>query len=64
MGETSAEVSGLTFSDELPGTTLRLASGLDWSCADGRFSLSLDAGYARGSDAEEMSATAAVRLKY
>src|SRR5262245_46113981 len=62
LGETSAEVSSLSFSDELPGTVVRLASGLAWSFADDRFNLSLDAAYAKGEDAEEMSASAALRL--
>jgi len=64
MGETSAEVSGLSFSDQLPGTTVRLASGLDWSLIDGRLNLSFEAAHARGSDAEEISAMAALRLSY
>jgi len=62
LGDTSAKVSGLTFSDDLPGTTARLASGLDWSLADGRLNISLDAGYARSSDAEEISAIVALRF--
>jgi hypothetical protein len=63
-GQTSAEVSGLTFSDELPGTVIRMASGLDWSLLDGMLNVSLDAGYAKGNDAEELSATAALRFSY
>ena len=64
FGQTSAEVSGLTFSDELPGTVIRMASGLDWSLLDGMLNISLDAGYAKGNDAEELSATAGLRFSY
>jgi hypothetical protein len=41
-----------------------MASGLDWSLLDGMVNVSLDAGYAKGNDAEELSATAALRFSY
>ena len=64
FGQTSDEVSGLSFSDELPGTVVRLASGLDWSLLDGMLNVSFDASYARGNDVEELSATAGLHFSY
>jgi hypothetical protein len=60
----AASFSGLAFTDELPGTTLRLASGMALGLLDGKAILSLDAAYAVGSDAEELSATGALRVMY
>jgi outer membrane autotransporter protein len=64
LGEARAEVSGLAFSDDLPGTTFRLASGMAWGVLGGKAILSLDAAYAIGSEAQELSATGALRVIY
>jgi outer membrane autotransporter protein len=62
-GETEAEVSGLTFTHELPGTVGLLGAGLRVSLLD-RLSLTLDASYARGREAEELSAALSLTLNH
>jgi outer membrane autotransporter protein len=64
LGTMEAEVSGLIYTDALPGTAAFVSGGLSASLLDDRLSLSLAAGYARGEEADEITATGAVRLVY
>jgi fibronectin-binding autotransporter adhesin len=64
LGETSAQVSGLTFTHQLPDTSARLATGLAMHLLDGKLALFLDAAYARAEDAKEVSATGGLRFNY
>jgi hypothetical protein len=64
LGETSAQASGLTFTHELPGAAARLATGVAMHLLDEKLTLFLDAAYAKGDDAEEISATGGLRLSY
>lgn len=64
LGNTEAEVSGLLYSDALPGTAAFVSGGLAASLFGDKLSLSLEAGYAKGEEAEEITATGAVRLIY
>ncbi len=64
LGTMEAEVSGLIYTDALPGTAAFVSAGLSASLLKDRLSLSLEAGYARGEEADEITATSALRLKY
>ncbi len=64
LGETEAEVSGLTFTDALPGTSGFVSGGLLLRMIEDKVLLSLEAGYAKGDEAEEFTASAALRLVY
>ena len=64
LGTMEAEVSGLIYTDALPGTAAFVAGGLSARLLDDRLLLSLEAGYAKGEDADEITATGAVRLIY
>jgi hypothetical protein len=64
LGETEAEVSGLIYADALPGTTGFVSGGVAVRLLEDKLSLMLEAGYAKGDEAEEMTATVAVTLIY
>jgi outer membrane autotransporter protein len=64
LGETEAIVSGLTFSDTLPGTSGFLAGGLAWRMLEDKVLLGLEGSYSKGSEGEELMASAALRLVY
>jgi outer membrane autotransporter protein len=64
LGTMEAEVSSLIYSDALPGTAAFVAGGLSASLLKDRLSLSLEAGYAKGEEAGEITATGAFRLIY
>jgi hypothetical protein len=64
LGETEAEVSGLTFTDALPGTSGFVSGGLLLRMIEDKVLLSLEAGYAKGDEAEEFTASAALRVVY
>ena len=61
-GETEAEVSDLFFTAGLPGTLGLLSAGASAGLFGDAIFLSLDLGYARGEDAEEITATGALRM--
>ena len=64
LGETEAEVSGLSFTQELPGTVAVAATGVAISALDDLLSIEVEASYAKGPEAEELSGTAAAVLKF
>jgi outer membrane autotransporter protein len=64
LGETRAEVSGLTFSNDLPGTVGLVSAGLSTRAADDKLLLTLETGYAKGPEAEEFTATGNFWLKF
>ena len=64
LGETEAQVSGLTFADALPGTSGFVSGGLLLRMLDDKVLLSLEAGYAKGDEGEELTANAALRVVY
>ncbi|MGH6875255.1 MAG: autotransporter outer membrane beta-barrel domain-containing protein, partial [Aestuariivirgaceae bacterium] len=64
LGETQAEVSGLVFSDDLPGTVGLVAAGLTARAAEDTLLLTLQTGYAKGPEAEEFTATGNFWLKF
>jgi outer membrane autotransporter protein len=64
LGETEAEVSRLTFTDGLPGNLAFIAGGLAFSLFEDRLLLALETGYAKGDEAEEITATGALRMMY
>jgi outer membrane autotransporter protein len=55
LGETEATVSGLSFTDQLPGTLGLLAASIDLTLAES-LKLGLRGAYAKGDQAEELSA--------
>jgi hypothetical protein len=57
-------VSGLSFNDALPGTSGFGSGGLLLRMFDDKVLLSLEAGYARGEQGEELTAHTALRLVY
>jgi hypothetical protein len=56
-------VSGLTFSDALPGTMGVLAANLDLRALNDTVNLGLRGAYAKGAEAEEMSADLTLDIK-
>jgi hypothetical protein len=64
LGETRAEVSGLTFTDELPGTAGQISAGVSLPLLQDKLVLSVDAGYVVGPDGEEFTATTGLRVAY
>jgi outer membrane autotransporter protein len=62
LDETQAQVSGLSFTHELPASSARLASGFAVNLLDEKLTLSVEASYSRGEDAEEFAATGGLRL--
>jgi hypothetical protein len=64
LGVMRAEVSDLTYTHELPGTSRQLAAGISLIELQDMLSLGLEGGYAKGSEVEEYKATAALRLKF
>jgi outer membrane autotransporter protein len=64
FGETEAEVSGLSYTHELPGTVGFISTGLTMTLMEDKLSLVLESGYAKGEHAEEITATGALRINY
>jgi outer membrane autotransporter protein len=64
LGEMQADVSGLTFSNDLPGTVALVSAGLTMRAAEDRLLLTLETGYAMGPDAEEFTATGNFWIKF
>jgi outer membrane autotransporter protein len=64
LGESEAEVSGLTFSDDLPGTVGLLSAGLTTRAAEDKLLLTLETGYAKGAEAEEFTAMGNFWVKF
>ncbi len=64
LGNTRAEVSDLVYTHELPGTVGVVAAGAAMTFLEDKLSLLLDAGYARGEEAEEITAAAGLRVMY
>jgi outer membrane autotransporter protein len=64
LGNTRAEVSDLVYTRELPGTVGVVAAGAAMTFLEDKLSLLLDAGYARGEEAEEVTAAAGLRVMY
>jgi hypothetical protein len=56
-------VSGLTFTDQLPGTMAVFATALDLSLAEDTVTLGLRGAYATGTEAEELSANLTLDIK-
>jgi hypothetical protein len=56
LEETEAEASGLTFTQELPGTAAFFAANLDIVLLEDTLSLGLRGEYARGEETEEIGA--------
>jgi outer membrane autotransporter protein len=63
LGESEAEVSGLTFTHALPGTVGFAASNLDLVLLEDTLALALRAEYAKGSEAEVVSGTLSLKLE-
>jgi outer membrane autotransporter protein len=63
-GDTEASVSGLSFSDALPGTAGFIAGGLALRIVEGKVLLALEGGYAKGNEGQEVTASAALRVVY
>jgi hypothetical protein len=55
-------VSGQTFTHELPGTAAAVSTGLDLALPERQVAFTLAAGYARGDEGEELTATGGLRL--
>jgi hypothetical protein len=64
LGEAEAMVSGLSFSDALPGTSGFIAGGLVLRMVEDRVLLAFEGGYAKGDESEELTASAALRVMY
>jgi len=64
LGESRAEVSGLTFTNERPGTAGQISAGASLPLLQDKLVWSVDAGYALGPDSEEFTATTALRVAY
>jgi outer membrane autotransporter protein len=64
LGDMQAEVSSLIYTDALPGTAAFVSGGLSASLLEDKLLLSLEAGYAKGEEADEITATGALRLVY
>jgi outer membrane autotransporter protein len=64
LGQTQADVSGLSFTGELPGTAGQIAAGASLPLLQDKLVWSVDAGYALGPDGEEFTATTALRVAY
>src|SRR5215211_7235686 len=64
LGEMQADVSGLTFSNDLPGTVGLVSAGLTTRAAEDRLLLTLETGYAKGPEAEEFTATGNFWIKF
>jgi autotransporter family porin len=64
LGETEASASGLSFSDALPGTAGFIAGGLALQLAEGKVLVALEGGYAKGSEGEDVTASAALTVVY
>jgi trimeric autotransporter adhesin len=63
LGEQEAEVSGLTFTHELPGDVFFAAFNLDIVLLEDAMALSLRAEYAKGEEAEEYGASLSLKLE-
>jgi outer membrane autotransporter protein len=64
LGKAKAEVSGLSFTHELPGTSGLVAGGVSVPLLEDKLSLVVESSYAKGEDAEEFTATGALRVMY
>jgi outer membrane autotransporter protein len=64
LGETEATVSGLTFTNDMPGTQGLIAAGLQAMAAEEQLFLSLETAYTKGADASEMAASLNMELKF
>jgi outer membrane autotransporter protein len=64
LGEMQADVSGLTFSNDLPGTVGVVSAGLTTRAAEDKLLLTLETGYAKGPEAEEFTATGNFWIKF
>jgi outer membrane autotransporter protein len=64
LGETEATVSGLTFTNDMPGTQGLIAAGLHAMAAEEQFLLSFETAYAKGADASELAASFNMELKF
>jgi outer membrane autotransporter protein len=64
LGETEAEVSGLSYTHELPGTSGLVAGGVTVPLLADKLSLVVESSYAKGEDTEEFTATGALRVMY
>ncbi|HKG75782.1 MAG TPA: autotransporter domain-containing protein, partial [Aestuariivirgaceae bacterium] len=64
LGEMQADVSGLTFSNDLPGTVGLVSAGLTTRAAEDTLLLTLETGYAKGPEAEEFTATGNFWIKF
>jgi hypothetical protein len=64
LGTMKAEVSDLIYTDALPGTAAFVSGGLSARLLEDKLVLSLEAGYAKGEEVEEITATGALRLVY
>jgi outer membrane autotransporter protein len=64
LGKAQAEVSGLSYVHELPGTAGLLTAGIVLGGIDNRLSLTFEGGYTKSNEAEEFKATTAMRLMF
>ena len=64
LGETEAMVSGLAFTNDMPGTQGLIAAGLQAMAAEEQLFLSLETAYTKGADASEMAASLNMELKF
>ncbi len=64
LGEAEATVSGLTFTNDMPGTQGLIAAGLQAMSAEDQLFLSLETAYAKGADASELSGSFNMELKF
>jgi hypothetical protein len=60
--DTEAQVSNVTFADELPGTVGLVGGGLRASLLQDRLFLLLDTSYAKGADAQDFAASLSLTL--
>ena len=64
LGEAGATVSGLTFTNDMPGTQGLIAAGVQAMADDEQLLLSVETAYAKGTDASELAASVNMELKF
>jgi outer membrane autotransporter protein len=64
LGKTEATVSGITFTNDMPGTQGLIAAGLQAIAAEEQLLLTLETAYAKGADATQMAASLNMELKF